>query len=323
MPRQARLDIPGALHHIMLRGSNKSKIFCDDQDRNLFIQRLGNNISEAACKVYAWALMGNHAHILFKSGQKGISTVMRRLLTGYAIYFNRKYKRSGHLFENRYKSILCEEDKYLLSLIRYIHLNPVRAKIITNMKQLDLYSWTGHRAIIGTDNYPWMDIKSVLWQFSTRENTAKTAYRKFVEEGITDGRKPELTGGGLIRSQGGWSQVLSMRQHGQREEYDERILGSGEFVSAVLKETDNKLVRQLKLCRKNNRTSIDKIMEEECNNRGINRKELENGSRRKKISKARAAIAQRGIEELGLSAAEIARHLGVNTSSIIRAIKKN
>ena len=124
MPRQARLDSPGALHHIMLRGINKSTIFEDDRDREQFLRRLGENIADARAAVYAWALMTNHAHILFKSGQQGISGVMRKQLTWYAQYYNRRHGRSGHLFENRYKSILCEEGNYLLALIRYIHPIP-------------------------------------------------------------------------------------------------------------------------------------------------------------------------------------------------------
>jgi putative transposase len=133
MPRQARLDIPGALHHIMVRGINKSKIFKDDQDKKLFLERLGKNVIEGKCSVYAWVLMDNHAHILFKSGKQGISSIMRKLLTWYAQYYNRRSKRTGHLFENRYKSILCDEDTYLPALVRYIHLNPVRANIIKTL----------------------------------------------------------------------------------------------------------------------------------------------------------------------------------------------
>ena len=140
MPRQARLDVPGALHHIMVRGINKSDIFEDNQDKTLFLERLGQNVIDGKCSVYAWVLMDNHAHILFKSGKLGISAVMRRLLTWYAQYFNRRHRRTGHLFENRYKSILCDEDNYLLALIRYIHVNPVRAGIVTTLKELDSYS---------------------------------------------------------------------------------------------------------------------------------------------------------------------------------------
>jgi len=126
MPRKARLDVPGALHHIIVRGINKTPIFGDDQDKTRFLERLSENITKGTCTVYAWVLMTNHLHLLFKSGKEGISAVMRKQLTWYAQYYNRRHTRTGHLFENRYKSILCDEDTYLLALIRYIHLNPIR-----------------------------------------------------------------------------------------------------------------------------------------------------------------------------------------------------
>jgi putative transposase len=101
MPRQARLDIPGALHHIMVRGINKSTIFEDDRDRGQFLNRFRANVTDADASVYAWVLMSNHAHVLFKSGSQGISTVMRKQLSWYAQYYNRRHRRRGHLFENR------------------------------------------------------------------------------------------------------------------------------------------------------------------------------------------------------------------------------
>ena len=320
MPRQARLDVPGALHHVMVRGIDKSKIFRDDEDKARFLERLGKNVEEGKSSVYAWALMDNHVHVLFKSGKDGISTVMRKLLTWYAQYFNRKHRRTGHLFENRYKSILCDEDNYLLALIRYIHLNPVRAKLVATLPQLDRYQWTGHRAIIGKTKYSWMDSDRALKEFGSSRRRALSEYRRFMQEGFGQGRLPELTGGGLIRSKGGWSQVLSARRSGRKEEFDERILGSGDFVNSILEETEEKAKNQLKL-RRSGRT-LASIVEEECKREDISPNELRGGGRRRKISSLRATIAKRGRDELGSSLAEIARHVGVNTSSIRKAIIK-
>jgi len=318
MPRQARLDVPGALHHIMVRGIDKVKIFRDDEDKVRFLERLGQNVEEGKSSVYAWALMDNHVHILFKSGKDGISTVMRKLLTWYAQYFNRRHRRTGHLFENRYKSILCDEDNYLLALIRYIHLNPVRANLVTTLEQLDNYPWSGHRTLIGKARHPWMDVHHVLSEFGTTSRKAVNEYRRFMQEGLGQGRLPELTGGGLIRSKGGWSQVLSARRSGSKEEYDERILGSGDFVNVILKEAEEKAKHQIKL-RRSGKT-LTGIVEEECKKERISPNELKGGGRRRKISSLRATIAKRGLDELGLSLAEIARHVGVNTSSIRKAV---
>jgi hypothetical protein len=182
--------------------------------------------------------MDNHVHLLFRSGQQGISAVMRKLLTWYAQYFNRKHRRTGHLFENRYKSILCDEDNSLLALVRYIHLNPIRAKIIQTMNELDKYPWSGHRAIIGQAKYSWMDIPTVLTQFGGTKRKAIKEYRQFMLEGMDQGHDPQFSGGGLVRSLGGWSNVLSMRRKDQQEETDERILGSGDFVHQIIKDAE-------------------------------------------------------------------------------------
>ena len=320
MPRQARLDVPGALHHIMVRGINKTDLFEDKRDKARFLERLGENVTEGKCSIYAWVLMDNHAHLLFKSGQDGISAVMRKLLTWYAQYFNRRHKRTGHLFENRYKSILCDEENYLIALVRYIHLNPIRAQIVKTIEELDRYSWSGHGTIIGTTKYPWMDVDSVLSQFSDGKRKAISQYRRFIMEGLGTERQPELTGGGLIRSQGGWSRVLALRRAGQKEESDERILGSGDFVHAIIRETEERQLRQTRLRR--SRKGIGGIIREECGKHGVNEEELVQGSRRRKVSETRAVIACRCKQELGISGAEIARHLGVNTTSINRAVEK-
>lgn len=320
MPRQARLDVPGALHHIMVRGINKANIFDDDEDKTRFLERLSQNVTEGKCSVYAWVLMTNHIHLLFKSGKDGISSVMRKLLTWYAQYYNHRHNRTGHLFENRYKSILCEEDNYLLALVRYIHLNPLRAELVKTMDELDRYPWSGHRAILGKSKYPWMDAEHVLAEFGSTRRKAIHAYRRFMEQGIDQGHVKELTGGGLIRSQGGWSQVQAMRRRGQKEEFDERILGAGHFVNTVLKEAEERQLRQIKH-RRSGRT-IQKIIEEECRKQGISPKELTGGSKRRKVAGTRSLIALRSRDELGLSSAEIARHVGVSTSGVTRSIER-
>jgi REP element-mobilizing transposase RayT len=121
MPRKARLDAYSTLHHVMARGIERSSIFRGDKDRTDFLEHLGSLAEETKTTIYAWALIPNHFHILLRSGKEGLSYFMRRLLTGYAVRFNRKYKRSGHLFQNRYTSIVCEEEPYFMELIRYIH----------------------------------------------------------------------------------------------------------------------------------------------------------------------------------------------------------
>jgi putative transposase len=293
----------------------------DDQDRSQFLARLAQNILETQSSVYAWVLMETHVHLLVRSGPKGISALMRKLLTWYAQYYNRRHKRTGHLFENRFKSILCEEESYLLVLVRYIHLNPIRAKLVETIGELDRYRWSGHRMIMGKDEYPWMDRAYLLSQFAGTKKKAIRVYHRFVQDGLGEGRRPELTGGGLIRSQGGWSQVLALRAKGEKELSDERILGRWEFVDQILREAEERQLRQMRLRRRGG--SIEGIIQEECKKRKVSEQELRKGSRRSLVSEVRAAVAYRSKEELGISGAEIARYLGVNTSSINRALARN
>jgi len=240
MSRQARLDAPGTLHHVMVRGIEGRRIVDDEQDRREFVTRLGTVARETTTSVYAWALLSNHAHILLSSGVQGLSKFMRRLLTGYAVTYNIRHRRHGHLFENRYKSIVCDEDSYFTELVRYIHLNPLKVKLVKDFNELERYPYCGHGVITGRLRATWLDWEYVLSWFGRREREARKAYRQFVREGITLGRRPELVGGGLVRSVGGRSEVVSLRRQGVRETTDERILGSGDFVERVLKEADEK-----------------------------------------------------------------------------------
>jgi putative transposase len=156
MPRQPRLDAPGLLQHVMARGIERRKIFKDDKDRKSFLTRFADILEETQTQCYAWALIPNHFHLLLRTGPTPLSKVMRRLMTGYAVTFNKRHRRSGHLFQNRYRSIVCEEDPYLLELIRYIHLNPLRAGLVKDQRALDKYLWSGHSVILGRRKNPLM-----------------------------------------------------------------------------------------------------------------------------------------------------------------------
>jgi putative transposase len=127
MPQVPGLDAQGTLRHVIICGIEKGSIVRDDTDRKSFLDRMGLQALGSGTFIYAWSLMTNHAHIFLKSGTDGISTFMRGLLTGYAQYFNCRHRRLGHLFQNRYKSIICEEEAYFEKLVAYIHLNPLRA----------------------------------------------------------------------------------------------------------------------------------------------------------------------------------------------------
>jgi hypothetical protein len=134
----------------------------------------------------------NHAHFLFRTGKVPLATVMRRLPTGYAVSFNRRHKRVGHLFQNRYKSIVCQEDVYLRELVRYIHLNPVRAGIVATLSDLNGYVYCGHSALMGRRKRQWQDVEYVLSYFGESRRRAQKEYLSHLEAGFNQGRRDEL-----------------------------------------------------------------------------------------------------------------------------------
>lgn len=321
MPRRARLDAPGTLHHIIVRGIERRQIVDDDRDKRDFVSRMGTVAVESASSIYAWALMTNHAHILLRSGPSGLSQYMRRVLSGYAISYNRRHQRHGHLFQNRYKSIICEEDPYFRELVRYIHLNPLRVGLVDSLTKLDRYRYCGHSVLMGRVNNDWQDRDYVLKWFGSKEGEAKRVCRQFVKKGIDRGRRPDLVGGGLIRSQGGWSAVKAMRRLGVREKSDERILGSGEFVEQLIEQSDQLRKEQFSVQQRLQRAAsvVDKL----CKKENVSISELKSGSRRQKVLMVRRQLAKDLVEQCGLSLTETGRHLGVSASGIAKSLSRS
>ena len=321
MPRLARLDAPGVLHHVMIRGIERRKIFRDNKDRDDLLERLSVILPETGTSCYAWALMSNHAHFLFRSGEAGISGVMRRLLTGYAIGFNKKYKRHGQLFQNRYKSIICQEDNYLMELVRYIHLNPLRVNIVYGISELNKYPYSGHSVLMNHEKRDWQDVKYVMSYFDDSIPKARKEYLKFVEEGIKKGRRPELVGGGLIRSLGGWSEVKkNPLKINERIKSDERILGDSGFISRILTEANEELDRRYMLRSKGfNISAVEKRVVEIF---GIEKRELYSGSRKQNISEARSVFCCWCVRELGESMTAMAKRLGISQPAVGYAVDR-
>ena len=317
MPRLARLDAPCVLHHVMGRGIERRKIFLNKKDQKDFIDRLAELAVNGSMSIYAWALLPNHFHLLCKTKNRPLSSSMRKLLTGYVVNFNRRHKRHGHLFQNRYKSIVCQEDAYLMELVRYIHLNLIRSSLVKDIKGLNRFPFSGHSAFMGYVKRDWQDTEYVLSYFGKTHDRRKN-YLKFIKQGISQGRRPELVGGGLIRSLGTWSEVLALRRREERQASDQRILGDGEFVNSVLSEIDEIGKDNLRLAPK--QMSVSSLAERVCKVHKISTGELRSGSRRHEIVEARRILSFLAVTELGYSGAEVARYVGVTTSCITRAV---
>lgn len=318
MPRKSRIDASGALHHIIVRGIERCKIFSDDMDRDNFIDRVGAIVTETNTACYAWALIPNHFHLLLRTGQVPMATVMRRLLTGHAGYFNKRHRRSGHLFQNRYKSILCQEDSYLLELVRYIHLNPLRAKIIKEFNALKKFQFCGHSALMGKIEREWQETDRVLTMFGQRLSDARRQYQAFVEKGISMGKREDLTGGGLIRSMGGWQAVKSMRKIKVFEKSDERILGNGSFVEQVLSKAQEQMERKYRL--KSKGFDLERIADRVSSVMEVDANEIWKSGKSKSRVAARSLFCFWAVREIGFSMTEVSRRLKLSLSGVSQSV---
>lgn len=321
MPRLARLDAPGVLHHVIIRGIERRKIFRDNKDRDNFLDRLSDLLPATKTACYAWALLSNHAHFLFRSGDAGLSTLMRRLLTGYVVSFNHRHKRHGQLFQNRYKSIICQEDLYFKELVRYIHLNPLRAKIVTDITGLNKYKYCGHSVLMGKVKCTWQDTKYVLSCFGRSIDKARKGYYSYVKAGKDQGRRPELAGGGLVRSLGGWAEVKKMRLKGHdRLKGDQRILGESDFVLETLKEAGERFNRYYEM--KELGYDLKTIENRVCDIFDIEPEDIYSKSREKVRADARGLYCYWAVQELGYGLTDLARRLGMSQPGVGYAVKR-
>ena len=306
------MDAPGVLQHVMARGIERRPIFVDDRDRDEFVRRLSDLALEGKLIVYAWSLIPNHFHLLVRTGKISLSRSMRSLLTGYAGYFNRRHRHHGHVFQNRFKSIICEEEPYFLKLVRYLHLNPLRAGIVKDLKELDRYPYTGHSVLAGRIDRPWQYTEDVWSRFGKTCREAAKNYRAFVSDGVGQGRRPELMGGGLYRSMGGWRAVADLRRGREAYRSDERVLGSSAFVEALLEKADaqSRRYRQLELSKLKKRIAKDM---------GVSSNALSGGGRSEDVSLARAVLCYVWTYYLGQSGRVLARELGVSPQAVYAA----
>lgn len=316
MPRIGRLHIPGGYYHIIGRGLERRHIFEGAADKRDFLSRLGENLSRSDAQCLAWAVMSNHYHLLIRAGAKPLSKMMASLLGGFAGCYNRRHNRSGYVFQNRYTSILCEAQNYLLELIRYIHLNPVRAGMIDDLQDLDRYSWTGHAGIMGKHCQKWQSIDDVLSLFGKRVSTARRLYRDFLLVGIRSVDISNLSGGGLVRSHGGWESLSRFRQEHVRIIGDERILGHSDFVEQSLRQDD--LVLDSRDSLRRDGWNLEKLISRVCRYCDVSEDRLLTKSRSNNLSVAKTLICHWGSEKLGYSAREIAARLGISQPAVSR-----
>jgi hypothetical protein len=245
---------------------------------------------------------------------------MRRLLTGYATAFNLRHKRQGHLFQNRYKSILCQEEPYLLELVRYIHLNPLRAGIARSYEELGGYPYCGHSVILGNTKREWQDSEFVLRLFDEKVGLARRRYAEYVKKGIEQGKRPDLIGGGLLRSQGGWAGVKDLRDAGDCQKGDERILGDGDFVTQVLRDAEENYARKYRLKAKG--WELEHVLDRITELLHVSREEVLDSSKVRLRVEARGLLCYWATKELNITQIYLAERLAITQSAVSRAVRK-
>jgi len=301
MPRQPRIHAPGLFHHVMARGIEGCDIFRDKTDRENFLDRLSGLLAQPnAPRLYAWALLSNHLHLLLQPNDMALSSMMRCLLTGHAVRFNLRHNRQGHLFQNRYKSLVVDEDSYFLELVRYIHLNPVRAGAVEGLEQLEHYPYAGHAALVGQRMQVRQEVDEVLSRFSATPRRAVAAYRDFVADGIGQGKRLELGHAHGVNQTGGSG--------------DARILGDKAFTEAVLE-------RQ-RVEKSQEKITIEDILAQVSACTGVSVAEILGAGRSRQASTARAQFFERAHKEAGATLTELGRMSGRTHVAVIKAIRK-
>ena len=210
MARKPRLHVPGGLYHVVLRGNAQQDIFFTPSDRAVLYELLANGVSRFGFRVHAFCLMTNHVHLGIQVGEEPLSVGMQNLAFRYTQYINRRLKRVGHLFQGRYKAFLVDQDRYGLQLVRYIHLNPVRADLV---KSPGAYAFSSHRAYLGREALPWLTTDWVLGQFGDRSGIARIRFADFVDSASSEGHSEVFYG----------------------SKADTRVVGEEDFLKQVIK----------------------------------------------------------------------------------------
>jgi REP element-mobilizing transposase RayT len=289
MARKPRIHFPGALYHVITRGNRRQGVFLDQKDFKTFLGYLSDYKSRYAFRLYAYALMKNHLHLLVEVGEIPLSRIMQSLLFRYTRYFNRRRGEVGHLFQGRYKAILCDKDTYLLELVRYIHLNPVRAKIVRRPED---YVWTGHLSYLGRGGETLIDEGLVLDQFSEKRFLGRRRYRQFVWEGISGGHEDR------------YYQVK-----------DQRYLGEDSFVERIEKERKGVQSWIYDL-------SLGALSEEISVVMGIPRGKLYSITKDREGARGRGVVGYLARRISGYGVKEIADHFGRSPVTISEGIKE-
>ena len=288
MARKPRIHFPSAVYHVILRGNAGDPIFFSDLDRYRLYLIFQYAVERFNCRIHAFCLMRNHAHIVVQTGDIPLSRIMQNISLRFTKWINYSQSRTGHLFQGRYKALLIDADSYLLELVRYIHLNPVRAGIVA---AADEYPWSGHGAYLGKEQLPWLTTDYVLSMFSTGAEQARKAYDSFAQDGVGEGKRNEFNNGTC----------------------EGRILGSDAFTDEILSMVDQKSEQEY---------SLSEVIATVCVHFHISEEMLKTAGKVRPMTEARAVAAAIVQTAPHLRLTDLAKVLGRDISALGKAAQR-
>lgn len=292
MPRKPRLHVPGAFYHVTLRGNHRQDIFFSAKDRQRLERILSEVIERFVARVHAYCWMTNHIHLLIQVSEKPLGATMQRIASQYARQLQKRFSTTGHLFERRYHAVMVDVDEYLLELLRYIHLNPVRARMVDKPGD---YPWTSHHAYSGEKVVDWLTVDFALGLFHADRQLAHAAYARFINSALDGSRHAALP-----------SPLTEVNSN------DHRILGSDEFVARV----------ESAAWRPRSRKSLDDLINDASERFSVTREDLIAAGRSRMKARVRAWVAHQAITLRVASLARVAQEFRRDESTLRESVER-
>lgn len=288
MPRRPRLHAPGGLYHVTLRGNHRAPIFHCDSDYDRLDEIVADVVARFESRLYGYCWMPNHVHLIVQIADHPLGGIMQRIASRYARVFQARLDTTGHLFERRYHALLVDADRYLLAVLRYVHLNPVRAGMVGGPAD---YRWSSHHNYLGTRSTAWVSTRPALALFGSDAPRARAAYAAFVEAGLPSGGRFEAS---------------------QGADDDPRVIGGDEFLLRLSKEPQSSRLT----------LSLQELVEGCSHELGIDAERLVSSSRNRALSRIRVAIAHIAVTRRVASLQAVAAFFGRDESSLRKALER-
>ncbi len=302
MPRKARITVPGAVHHVMVRGIEGSPVFRGDTDRKKLFGLIEKGIHTSGYLLYAWCFMPNHYHLVLRIGDYPLGAFMRSINGPYAQYFRKLQEKRGYLFQDRYKSLVTDDQNYVQEMIRYVHLNPIRGKICTTLRALAHYQWSGHSVLMGTRTWEAQNTKDVLNRFGNSLSTSRKGYEQFIADGLDE------TTDTIERVRRANSEIEDMHQTGCW------VIGNRDFILKAINDGKSRKLRLARAAQQN--IDLESLARTICGKLEVDTNELKRKGRNNNRSRARKIIAYLAYREYEIPVKHIARFLGTASCSV-------